>query len=103
VARVDRDLARAARAGQPRPERGVVADDGRVDIAEAIDLRRAEEADVDQSALQVKAEQLRTCSRVTPGWSESRRISPSSSVEELSLIREELDPQGVYTRSNAAR
>ena len=34
------------------------ADDGRVDVAEAVDLGGAEEADVDQATLQVEAEQL---------------------------------------------
>ena len=35
-----------------------VADDRRVDVAEAVDLGGAEKADVDQAALQVEAEQL---------------------------------------------
>jgi len=30
---------------------GVVADDGRVDVAEAVDLGRAQEADVDEPTL----------------------------------------------------
>ena len=55
---VDRDLARAARARQPRRRRVVVADDRRVDVAEPVDLRRAQEPDVDQAALQVEREQL---------------------------------------------
>ena len=36
----------------------VVADDRRVDVAEAVDLGRPEEADVDEAALEVVAEQL---------------------------------------------
>ena len=36
----------------------VRADDGRVDVPEPVDLRRAQEPDVDQAALQVEAEQL---------------------------------------------
>ena len=36
----------------------VVADDGRVDVAEPVDLGGAEEADVDQPALEVEREQL---------------------------------------------
>ena len=38
--------------------RGVVADDGGVDVAEAVDLRGAQEAHVDQAALEVAAEQV---------------------------------------------
>src|SRR3954451_20407367 len=36
----------------------VRADDGGVDVAEPVDLRRTEEADVDEAALEVVAEQL---------------------------------------------
>ncbi len=36
----------------------VVADDRRVDVAEAVDLGGAEEADVDASALEVVAEEV---------------------------------------------
>jgi hypothetical protein len=36
----------------------VLADDGRVDVPEAVDLGRAQEADVDQAALQVVGEEL---------------------------------------------
>src|SRR4029079_11311110 len=45
--RVDRDLARPAAAGQARGRVLVVADDRRVDVAEPVDLRGAEEPDVD--------------------------------------------------------
>ena len=38
--------------------RGVVADHGRVDVAEAVDLGRAQEADVDEPALEVVGEEL---------------------------------------------
>ena len=38
--------------------RVVVADDGSVDVAEAVDLGRAQEAHVDQPALKVEAEEL---------------------------------------------
>jgi hypothetical protein len=58
LAGVDRDLAGAARARQPGLRSRVVADHGRVDVAEAVDLGRAEEADVDQPALQVEREEL---------------------------------------------
>ena len=58
LAGVDRDLARAAAARQARRRRGVVADDGRVDVPEPVDLGGAQEPDVDQPALQVEAEQL---------------------------------------------
>ena len=44
VAGVDRDLARAARPRQPRLRGRVVADDRRVDVAEPVDLGRAQEA-----------------------------------------------------------
>ena len=52
--------------GQARRRVRVVADDGRVDVAEAVDLRRAQEADVDQAALEVVAEQLEHAAR--PRW-----------------------------------
>ena len=59
LAGVDGDLARPAGARQACLRMVVVvADDRRVDVAEAIDLGRAEEAHVDQAALQVEAEQL---------------------------------------------
>ena len=58
LAGVDGDLAGAARAGQPGPRRRVVADDGRVDVAEAVDLGGAQEAHVDAPTLQVVAEEV---------------------------------------------
>ena len=45
--------------GQAHRRVRIVADDGGVEIAEAIDLRGAEEADVDAAALQVVGENLR--------------------------------------------
>ena len=57
--RVRGDLRRAAGAGQARLRVFVVADHGAVEIAEAIDLRRAEEADVHAPGLQLVAEDLR--------------------------------------------
>ena len=56
--RVDRDLARAARARQPHLRVLVVADHGRVEVPEPVDLRAAEERHVDQARLQVEGEQL---------------------------------------------
>ena len=53
--RVRGDLGRAARAGQARRGRCVGTDHGAVEVAEAVDLRGAEEADVDASGLQVIA------------------------------------------------
>ena len=53
-----RDLGSAARAGQSRGRVLVVADDRRVDVAEAVELRGAEEADVDASGLQPVGEDL---------------------------------------------
>ena len=43
---------------QPGLGRGVVADDRGVDVAEPVDLGRAQEAHVDEAALEVEAEQL---------------------------------------------
>ena len=58
LARVDGDLAGAAGAGQAGRRVGVVADDGGVDVAEAVDLGGTQEADVDEAPLEVVAEQL---------------------------------------------
>jgi hypothetical protein len=55
---IDRDLARAAGARQSRRRVVVRADDRGVDVAEPVDLGGAQEADVDEAALQVVAEQL---------------------------------------------
>ena len=55
---VDGDLAGPAGAGQAGRRMVVRADDRRVDVAEPVDLRRAEEPDVDEPALEVVAEQL---------------------------------------------
>ena len=51
--RVDRDFAGAAAARQAHLRFGVVADDGGVEVAVAIDLRAAEQRDLDQAPLQV--------------------------------------------------
>ncbi len=54
-----RDLGRAARARQPDGRMGVVGADHRgVDVAELVQLRRAEEADVDPARLQPVVEDL---------------------------------------------
>ena len=53
------DLGRAAGAGQAHLGVGVLANDRGVEIAEAIDLRRSEKAEVDAPALQVVREHLR--------------------------------------------
>ena len=55
----DRDLRRAAAAGQPHLRLVVGADHRGVEIGEAVDLRAAEEADRDAPALQPVAEHLR--------------------------------------------
>jgi hypothetical protein len=47
---VRRDLGRAAGAGQARLRLSVGADDGAVQVAELVDLRGAEESDVDAPA-----------------------------------------------------
>ena len=57
--RVRGDLRRAAGAGQARRGRCVRADHRAVEVAEAVDLRGAEEADVDAPGLQVVREHLR--------------------------------------------
>ena len=54
-----RDLRRAAGAGQAHLGRVVVADHRGVDVAEAVDLRGAEEADVDPPAADPVVEHLR--------------------------------------------
>ena len=59
VAHAGRDLGRAAAAGQPHLRRVVVADHGAVEVAVAVDLRGAEEADVDAAALEPVREHLR--------------------------------------------
>src|ERR671910_1461152 len=56
--RVDRDLACTAGAGEPYLRTLVGADHRRVQVAEAVDLRAAEERDVDQPGLQVEREEL---------------------------------------------
>ena len=53
-----RDLGSAARAGQSCGRVLVVADDRRVDVAVPVELRAAEEADVDASGLQPVGEDL---------------------------------------------
>src|SRR5207302_8187599 len=53
-----RDLRRAARTGKSYLRRVVGSDDGAVEIAEAVDLSGAEEADVDASTLEPVAEHL---------------------------------------------
>ena len=53
------DFRRAAGTGQARRRRVVRTDHGAVEVAVAVDLRRAEEADVDASGLQVVAEHFR--------------------------------------------
>ncbi len=58
LAGVDRDLAGTAAPRETRLRGVVVADHGRVDVAEAVDLRRAEEPDVDEAALEVEREEL---------------------------------------------
>src|SRR5215469_6761189 len=58
-ARVAGDLGGAARARQAHARALVVADDRAVEVAEAVDLRSPEEADVDAAALQVIGEDLR--------------------------------------------
>jgi hypothetical protein len=55
---VDRDLARPARARQAHLRLRVLADDRGVQVAEAVDLRAAEEGDVDQAGLEVVGEEL---------------------------------------------
>ena len=52
------DLRGAAGAGKPRPGRSVRPDDGGVDVAEAVELGAAKEADVDPAGLQPVAEDL---------------------------------------------
>ena len=76
-----------------------VADDGRVDVAEPVDLGGAEEADVDQAALQVVAEQLEHADdgrraghdrRVADGQRQPRRPRPEHArlVDHLELGRD---------------
>jgi hypothetical protein len=58
LACIDRDLAGTTASRQARRRVVVVADHGRVDVPEPVDLGRAEEANVDQPALEVEREQL---------------------------------------------
>ena len=55
---VDRDLACAARSREAGLRCGVVANHRRVQVAEAIDLRSAEEAHIDAAPLQVEAKEV---------------------------------------------
>src|SRR5580704_5575494 len=59
LARVRHDLRRTAAAGQAHRGVRIVADHGAVEVAEAIDLRCAQEADIDAAALQVMGKNLR--------------------------------------------
>src|SRR5690349_8461718 len=55
---VDGDLAGAAAAWQAHLGRSIVADDAGVQVAVAVDLRAAEQADLDTPALQIEAKQI---------------------------------------------
>ena len=55
---VDGDLGRAAAAGEPHRRVGVVADHGGVDVSVAVDLRAAQEADLDPAVLQEVLEHI---------------------------------------------
>ena len=72
-ARVRGNLGRAARARQARGRRAVIADDGAVEVAETVDLRGAEKADIDAPALQVVAEHF------GHGTTQARRLASSPS------------------------
>ena len=96
---VDRDLTCTAGPGQARLGRVVRADDRRVDVAEAIDLGRAQEPHVDQPALQVVAEQLehahdggraRDDRRIADRQRQTRRPRPEHArlVDHLELRRD---------------
>ena len=85
--------------GQARLRLVVVADDGRVDVAEPVDLGRAEEADVDEAALEVEREQLEHARdggragddrRVADAQREPGRPGPEHAglVDELELRRD---------------
>src|SRR5690349_22223013 len=98
LAGVDRDLARATRAGQTGRRLLVGPDDRRVDVAEPIDLRGTEEPDVDEAALEVVAEQLEHADhggragddrRVTDAQRQARRPRPEDTgfVDELEVRR----------------
>src|SRR4029077_5922139 len=58
-ARVGGDLRCTTGPGQTHARVRIITDDGAVDVAEAIDLRRTEKAHVDAAALQVVREDLR--------------------------------------------
>ncbi len=99
LAGVDRDLAGAAGTGQPRRRVVVRPDDGRVDVAEPVDLGGAQEPDVDEPALQVVAEQLEHADdrgraghdrRVADGQRQPRRPRPEDAglVDELEVRRD---------------
>ena len=62
-----RDLGGAAGAGESHLRLGVVTDDGRVDVGEAVDLGAAEEPDVDAARLQPVVEHLRHADHAVGG------------------------------------
>ena len=93
---VDGDLAGAAGPRQTRLRVVVRTDDRRVDVAEPVDLRRAEKADVDEAALEVVAEQFEHADdrcrasddrRVADGQWQPRRPRPEHAglVHELEI------------------
>ncbi len=84
-----RDLGSTARTGQPRGRVLVVADDRRVDVAVAVELRGAEEPDVDAASLKPVGEDL------------GHRHDRVGSVGEIAVADREWEPRRL--RSDAAR
>ncbi len=89
LARRCRDLGRTPCAGQAGRRVVVVADDRRVDVAEAVELRGAEEADVDAAGLQPVGEDL------------GNRHDGVGSVGEVAVADRERQPRRL--RADAAR
>ena len=84
-----RDLGSAARTRQSRGRMLVVADDRRVDVAVAVELRGAEEADVDASGLQPVGEDL------------GHRYDRVGGVREITVADREREPRRL--RPDASR
>jgi hypothetical protein len=103
---VDGDLACAAGTGQPSLGLRVVANDRRVQIAEAVDLRPAQQGHVDQAALQVEHEQVghaddRGCAADQRGVADRQRQPRRLRAKNAALV-DQLHVGGVAAASQIA-
>ena len=87
LAAARRDLRGAAGAGEPRARGVVVADHGRVEVGEAIDLRGAEERHVDAAGADPVVEHLRDRDDGVGGLAELAVADRERDVERLGADR----------------